>query len=53
MGNAIDPNKVPDSLTREYNGQKVGFCCGGCPGRWDKLTPEQKDAKLKAAMDSK
>ena len=48
MGSAIDRANVPDSLTREYKGQKVGFCCGGCPAAWDNLTPEQKDAKLKA-----
>jgi hypothetical protein len=52
MGSAIDPAKVPDSLTRDYKGQKVGFCCGACPPAWDKLTPEQKDAKLKAVTDA-
>lgn len=49
MGNAINSSKVAPGLTREYNGQKIGFCCGGCPAAWDKLTPEQKDTKLKAA----
>jgi hypothetical protein len=49
-GNPIDPAKVPVSLTRDFKGQKVGFCCGGCPGPWDKLTDEQKTAKLAAAM---
>jgi Cu(I)/Ag(I) efflux system membrane fusion protein len=53
MGGAIDPARVSDSLTRDYKGQKVAFCCGGCPASWDKLTPEQKDAKLKAATDSR
>ncbi len=46
MGSPIDPEKVPDSLIREYNGQKIGFCCAGCPSMWDKLTDEQKQAKL-------
>ena len=31
MGSRIDPNGVPESLVREHKGQKVGFCCGGCP----------------------
>lgn len=51
MGSRIDPAKVPNSLTREYKGQKIAFCCGGCPGAWDRLSDEKKQAKLKAAMD--
>jgi len=50
LGTAINPATVPPGLTRLYKGQKVGFCCGGCPESWDKLSDEQKDAKLKAAM---
>jgi hypothetical protein len=53
MGGRIDPARVPASLTREYKGQKVAFCCGMCPGAWDKLTDAQKDAKLKAAAQAK
>ena len=49
-GEAIDPAKVPEDLVRTYKGQKVGFCCAGCPEAWDKLTDAQKDAKLQAAM---
>jgi hypothetical protein len=37
-------------LTRDFNGQKVGFCCDGCPPAWDKLTDEQKTAKLASAI---
>jgi hypothetical protein len=48
MGNAIDPAKVPANLYREYQGKGVGFCCGGCPAQWDKLSDEQKQAKLSA-----
>lgn len=50
MGSKLDPANVPASLTRTFNGQKVGFCCGGCPPKWDKLSDEQKAEKLKAAM---
>ena len=46
MGGKIDPANVPDALTREFKGQKVGFCCGGCPAAWDKLSDAQKQAKL-------
>ena len=49
-GKKINRAKVPDSLIREYKGQKVGFCCPNCPPEWDKLTDAEKDAKLKAAM---
>ena len=49
MGSPINPDKVPANLTREYKGQKVAFCCGGCPPAWDKLSDAEKDAKLKAA----
>jgi hypothetical protein len=44
--------KATEALTRDYNGQKVGFCCGGCPSQWDKLTDAQKDAKLAAMTAS-
>ena len=50
MGGAIDPDKVPASLTRQYKGQTVGFCCGGCPGTWDRLSDAEKASKLQAAM---
>ena len=46
MGSPINPSKVPEGLTRVYKGKKIAFCCGGCPGQWDKLTDAQKDAKL-------
>lgn len=46
MPSPINPDKVTKNLIRDYKGQKVAFCCGGCPGRWDKLTNAEKDAKL-------
>jgi hypothetical protein len=49
MGSPIKPEKVTAGLTREYKGQKVGFCCGGCPEAWDKLTDVQKEEKLAKA----
>ncbi len=47
MGTTIDPTKVTESLTRVYEGKKVAFCCGECTGPWDKLTDDEKAAKLK------
>lgn len=40
-GDPIDP-----SVTVDYKGQKVGFCCAGCIHEWDQLTDAQKDARL-------
>ena len=38
--------KVNPSLTRQFKGQTVGFCCGMCPGQWDKLNDQEKQAKI-------
>jgi hypothetical protein len=46
MGSPINPDKVVQNLIRNYKGQKVAFCCGGCPSAWDRLTDAQKHAKL-------
>lgn len=46
MGSPINPEKVTKNLIRDYKGQKVAFCCAGCPSMWDKLTDTQKQAKL-------
>jgi predicted metal-binding membrane protein len=50
MGTKLDVEKVPAELTRMHKGQKVGFCCEGCPVAWDKLTDAEKDKKLQEAM---
>ena len=47
MGNAVDPK----TETREFRGQVVGFCCAACPAAWDKLSADEKAAKLKKAME--
>ncbi len=46
--NVIDPAKVTPDLTREFKGQKVAFCCAGCPDKWDKLSDKEKQEKLDA-----
>ncbi len=48
-GSTIEPDKVTKDLIREYKGQKVAFCCKGCPAKWDKLSDAQRDAKLAKA----
>ncbi len=46
MGSAINLDMVGESLTRDYKGRKVAFCCAGCPSAWDKLSDAQKQAKV-------
>jgi hypothetical protein len=41
---------VPASLTRQFEGKTVGFCCEMCPPAWDKLSDADKAKKLQAAM---
>lgn len=50
MGNTFNSEKVAPELVREFAGQKVGFCCAGCPEKWDNLSDIEKTAKLAAAM---
>ncbi len=49
MGAPINPNKVSKDLIREYKGQKIAFCCKGCPSQWDELGNAEKMAKLAKA----
>ncbi len=49
MGTPIQATNVPPSLVRILDGQRVAFCCPGCPGAWDRLPPGEKAAKLAAA----
>jgi len=53
MGGKFNPNKVASKLVREHNGRKVGFCCAGCPEKWDKLSAAKKGQKLAAALTKK
>jgi len=46
MGSKIDLANVPADLIREYKGQKVAFCCAGCPVAWDKLGDAERQTKL-------
>jgi hypothetical protein len=46
MGKQIQAAKVPEKLTRQFQGKTVAFCCGGCPRRWDQLSADEKASKL-------
>ncbi len=50
MGSPVVAEKVTKELTRLHKGQKVAFCCGGCPSAWDKLTDAEKNAKLSKVL---
>jgi len=50
LGTVLQPDLVPEGLVRVFKGQKVGFCSPACLPAWDKLTDEQKQAKLQAVM---
>ena len=53
LGTKLEPEKVPQNLTRMYMGKKVGFCCAGCPQQWDKLSSEEKASKLGKVLPPK
>lgn len=36
--------------TKVVGNYKVYFCCGGCPAAFDKLSKEDKDKKIAAAL---
>jgi hypothetical protein len=46
MGSPINLETLGESLTRNYNGRKVAFCCAGCPSAWDKFSDAEKQAKV-------
>ena len=49
MGGKVNPATVPANLIREFGGKKIGFCCAGCPKKWDNL-PDAKKAELLAKL---
>ena len=53
MGTELNLTKVPEALTRSYQGSKVAFCCAGCPEKWDALPDAGKQAKLAAASSQR
>lgn len=45
----VDPSVAPV----EWKGQKLGLCCEGCRGKWNKLTDAQKDSAVAKAIAKK
>lgn len=43
-------NPVNLSVTADYKGRTVAFCCAGCAGKWSKEIDADKDAMLANAM---
>jgi hypothetical protein len=50
MGDKINHAAMSVDMVRDFNGQKVGFCCTPCMPKWDALTEIEKTAKLAAVM---
>lgn len=44
----IDPSKMTAAATRDYKGEKIGFCCPGCASQWDQISDAQKQSKIDA-----
>lgn len=47
-GNRIDPRNVSASLTREFRGQRLGFCVAASPDLWDKLSEAERETRLES-----
>ena len=43
----------PDAPTVDYAGGKVGFCCGGCPARWEAMSEADKEKMAAAWAEEK
>jgi hypothetical protein len=41
---------VDPQIVREFNGQRVGFCCPGCTRKWDTMTDAQKSKAIRVAV---
>ncbi len=42
----VSGGKAKDTITVEWDGKTVGFCCAPCIADWEKLSDEEKAAKL-------
>lgn len=41
---------VNPEVTRDFKGQKVGFCCPGCLKKWDGMSDAQRSEALSVAI---
>jgi len=49
MGTAME-KAIPEKMTRMYKGQRIGFCCEVCLGKWDRMTDAEREPIVKQAM---
>ena len=50
----MNPAKdVNPKMTVTYKEQLIGFCCGGCKARFEKLTDEEKAKRVAAVVPKK
>lgn len=50
-GQPVSPVKIaPETHTRMWRGQRIGFCGSACAAAWDALRDEQRSAALGAAI---
>ncbi|MCF7821172.1 MAG: hypothetical protein K9M17_01865 [Mariprofundaceae bacterium] len=42
--------KVEEKMTRMYKGQRVGFCCEVCLGKWDAMSPADREREFRKSM---
>lgn len=45
----MDDHDADPEVTVTYKGKKVAFCCEKCIGGWEKLSDEERDARLASA----
>ena len=46
MGNPVETKDLDESLIKDWNGKKVGFCCPPCLEEWDELSDSEKAEKI-------
>ena len=50
LGTALDGERVPERMTRYWNGMKIGFSSGSCLLTWDRLNDQEKQKRLEGIM---
>lgn len=46
----VPADPINPKVTTSFKGKTVGFCCPGCIEDWDRLTEDQKQARLNKSM---
>lgn len=48
----IEGGPVDESVSVDWNGKQVGFCCSDCIPTWNALSEEEKEVKLTESADA-